>query len=55
MRFIAQLEHIPMSRVRQNVIIAGRPGLTATRALAWLMHCLAKRPATINSGGAMKS
>lgn len=37
-----------MAALRQNVIIEGKPALTAWRAAQWLTHCLARRPAVVS-------
>jgi FkbM family methyltransferase len=38
---------VSAAQIRQNVIINGRPVLTATRAASWAAHCVARRRATI--------
>lgn len=37
-------------QIQQNVVVEGRPVLTAARAASWLGHCLLKRPAVVRIG-----
>jgi FkbM family methyltransferase len=39
-----------LSRIRQNVIIEGRPGLTLARGALWAAHCVLHRPAIVRIG-----
>jgi FkbM family methyltransferase len=41
---------VNLERIRQNVIIDGRPALTAFRAVCWAGHCAIQRPATVRIG-----
>ena len=41
---------ISRAQVRQNVLVAGAPGVTAARLIKWTAHCLARRPATVRIG-----
>ena len=44
---------IPRGRLSQNILVEGRPALTASRAAAWAAHCAFRRPAEveIEAGG----
>src|SRR5215211_7151148 len=39
-----------LSALRQNVILEGRPLLTAARAALWIGHCALRIPATVTIG-----